>query len=153
MPLSFPAGTTSIRNLTPKFIYFLVVKPDSLADDIPQIEYFVYRFKVAVSAKDGVKYLKNYFKGTTLQVCRAVDDVEYSTGKFTHPYYLNQNKTSLTFQLKEIPIYIQSKTGVIDLEKDPYQYGSVPVVRSNTKTILEAPTTQRKNGNLINLDQ
>ena len=52
MAYKFPAGTKSIRNLTPKFNYFLVVKEDSIADDIPQKEYFVYRFKVALSANE-----------------------------------------------------------------------------------------------------
>ncbi len=42
----YPAGTESIRNLTPTFIYFLVVKGDPLSAGIPQKEYFVYRYKV-----------------------------------------------------------------------------------------------------------
>lgn len=149
MAKNFPAGTTTIRNLTPRFSYFLVVKPDSLVDDIPQKEYFVYRFKVPVSGKDGVKNLKKYFSGVTLEVCRALDDVEYSTGTFSHPEYLNQNKKPLTFQLKEIPIYFQSTIGIIDLEKDPYQYGSKPIIKNKTNSILESSVIQRKNGNLL----
>jgi hypothetical protein len=149
MPKFFPAGTTTIRNLTPRFSYFLVVKPDALVDDIPQKEYFVYRFKVPVSDKDGIKNLKNYFSDVTLETCKALGDVEYSTGTFSHPAYLNQNRKALTFQLKEIPIYFQSTVGVIDLEKDPYQYGSKPIIKDKTNSILESSVIQRKNGNLL----
>jgi hypothetical protein len=133
----FPAGTNSIRNLTPRFYYFLVVKPDGLVDDIPQKEYFVYRFKVPVSDKDGIKELKKYFSGTQLIVCRSLSDIEYATGNFVHPDYINQNKSPLTFKLREIPIYIQSQIRVINLEKDPYQYGSKPIIRDNTSTIKD----------------
>jgi hypothetical protein len=103
MSTLYPAGTTTIRNLTPRFYYFLVVKPDSLVDDIPQKEYFVYRFKVSTSSKDGINSLKKYFNGVTLIECRALSDVEYATGNFYHPDYKNQNKQPLTFKLKEIP--------------------------------------------------
>lgn len=145
----FPAGTTTIRNLTPKFSYFLVVKPDPLQDDIPQKEYFIYRFKVPVSSNDGIKYLKNYFRGVTLEQCKALSDIEYAAGKFEHPFYLNQNKKPLSFKLKEIPIYFQDKIGTIDLQKDPYQYGSNPIIKDDTSVILENSVVQRKNGNLI----
>jgi hypothetical protein len=84
-----------------------------------------------------------------LEVCKALDDVEYSTGTFSHPEYLNQNKKPLTFQLKEIPIYFQSTIGIIDLEKDPYQYGSKPIIKNKTNSILESSVIQRKNGNLL----
>jgi len=135
----FPAGTESIRNLTPKFSYFLVVKGDSIADDIPQKEYFVYRFKVALSAKDGISELKKYFKFTlTSQVftCNELSDIEYATGNFYHPDYKNGKKEPLSFKLKEIPIYMQSQIRVIDLNKDPYQYGSKPIIKDNTSVIM-----------------
>lgn len=150
MAPKYPAGTTTIRNLTPKYSYFLVVKPDPLQDDIPQKEYFVYRYKVAVSAKDGIKYLKDYFKGVTLEVCKQLTDIEYATGNFEHPFYLNQNKKPLKFKLKEIGIYIQSNIGKIDLNKDLYQYGSKPIIKDDTSVILETSLFQRKNGNIIN---
>ncbi len=149
MATLYPAGTTTIRNLTPRFYYFLVVKPDSLADDIPQKEYFVYRFKVSTSSKDGVNSLKKYFNEVTLTECRALSDVEYATGNFYHPDYKNQNKQPLTFKLKEIPIYFQSQVRVIDLEKDPYQYGSKPIMSNNTSSILESSVSQRRNGSLL----
>jgi len=57
----YPAGTNTLRNLEPRFYYFLVVKPDSLVDDIPQKEYFVYRFKNSVTSKNGINSLKRYF--------------------------------------------------------------------------------------------
>lgn len=142
----FPAGTTTIRNLAPKFNYFLVVKPDGLVDDIPQKEYFVYRFKVAVTPKDGVKALKDYFKGITLIECRNLSDIEYATGIFSHPDYINQNKSPLTFKLKEIPIYFQSNVRVIDLEKDPYQYGSKPIIKDKTSFITDDQYYQRVGG-------
>jgi hypothetical protein len=142
----FPAGTTTLRNLTPKFNYFLVVKPDSLADDIPQKEYFVYRFKVAVSPKDGIKSLKNYFSGVTLIECRNLSDNEYATGNFSHPDYINQNKQPLTFRLSDIPIYLQSNVRVIDLNKDLYQYGSKPIIKDNTASINDDLYYQRVGG-------
>jgi hypothetical protein len=39
--------------------------------------------------------------------------------------------------MREIPIYIQSQIRVIDLEKDPYQYGSKPIIRDKTSVILD----------------
>jgi hypothetical protein len=136
----YPAGTESIRNLTPTFNYFLVVKGDSLVDDIPQKEYFVYRFKVPVNKKDGVSQLKKYFKFVDTSIvyeCRELTDLEYATGDFYHPDYKNSVKQPLKFKMREIPIYIQSVIRVIDLEKDPYQYGSKPIIRDKTSVILD----------------
>ncbi len=133
----YPAGTTTIRNLTPRYNYFLVVKPDSLVDDIPQKEYFVYRYKVSVSSSDGIMSLKNYFVGVDLIECRALSDIEYATGNFQHPDYTNSNMTPLTFKLRDIPIYSQSTIGKIDLSKDPYQYGSKPIITDSTSVILD----------------
>ena len=136
---TFPAGTESIRNLTPKFSYFLVVKGDSIADDIPQKEYFVYRFKVALSAKAGISELMKYFKFTLnsqVFTCNELNDIEYATGIFYHPYYKNGKKEPLSFKLKEIPIYIQSKIKVINFNKDQYQYGSKPIIKNKTSVII-----------------
>jgi hypothetical protein len=133
----YPAGTTTIRNLTPRYYYFLVVKPDSLVDDIPQKEYFVYRYKVSVSSSDGIASLKNYFTGEDLIECRSLSDVEYATGIFQHPDYTNSNMSPLTFKLRDIPIYLQSTIGTIDLNKDPYQYGSKPIITDSTSVILD----------------
>ncbi len=133
----YPAGTTTIRNLTPRYNYFLVVKPDSLVDDIPQKEYFVYRYKVSVSSSDGIMSLKNYFVGVDLIECRALSDIENATGNFQHPDYTNSNMTPLTFKLRDIPIYSQSTIGKIDLSKDPYQYGSKPIITDSTSVILD----------------
>jgi hypothetical protein len=136
----YPAGTESIRNLTPTFNYFLVVKGDSLVDDIPQKEYFVYRFKVPVNKKDGVSQLKKYFKFVDTSIvyeCRELTDLEYATGDFYHPDYKNSVKQPLKFKMRDIPIYIQSVVRAIDLEKDPYQYGSKPIIRDKTSVILD----------------
>ena len=136
---TFPAGTESIRNLTPKFNYFLVVKEDSIADDIPQKEYFVYRFKVALSAKDGISELKKYFEfilNSEVFICNELSDIEYATGIFSHPYYKNGKKEPLSFRLKEIPIYMQSEIRAIDFNKDLYQYGSKPIIKDNTSVII-----------------
>ena len=136
---TFPAGTEFIRNLTPKFNYFLVVKEDSIADDIPQKEYFVYRFKVAISARDGISDLKKYFKSilnSEVFVCKELNDIEYATEIFYHPYYKNGKKEPLSFRLKEIPIYMQSEIRVIDFNKDPYQYGSKPIIKNKTSVII-----------------
>jgi len=136
----FPAGTESIRNLTPTFNYFLVVKGDSLVDDIPQKEYFVYRFKVPVNKKDGISQLKKYFKfvdTSFVYECRELTDLEYATGDFYHPDYKNSVKQPLRFKMREIPIYIQSQIRVIDLNKDPYQYGSKPIIRDKTSVIID----------------
>lgn len=136
----YPAGTESIRNLNPTFNYFLVVKEDSIADDIPQKEYFVYRFKVPVNKKDGISQLNSYFKFTKpakVYECRELSDLEYATGDFYHPDYQNSSKSPLKFKMRDIPIYIQSQIRVIDLEKDPYQYGSKPIIRDNTAAILD----------------
>ena len=136
---TFPAGTESIRNLTPKFNYFLVVKEDSIADDIPQKEYFVYRFKVALSASDGISELKKYFEfilNSQVFICNELSDIEYATGIFSHPYYKNGKKEPLSFRLKEIPIYMQSEIRAIDFNKDLYQYGSKPIIKDNTSVII-----------------
>lgn len=139
----YPPGTQSIRNLNQTFNYFLVVKGDSLVDDIPQKEYFVYRFKVPVNKKDGTSQLKKYFKfvdSSVVYECRELSDLEYATGDFYHPDYKNSNKQPLRFKMREIPIYIQSEIRVIDLEKDPYQYGSKPIIRNKTAAILDSDT-------------
>lgn len=133
----YPAGTSTIRSLTPRFFYFLVVKPDSLVDDIPQKEYFIYRFKVSVSAADGIASLRNYFAGVNITECRQLEDAEYATGNFQHPDYTNSNLKPLTFKLRDIPIYSQSTIGIINLSKDPYQYGSKPIITDNTSLILD----------------
>jgi hypothetical protein len=140
MAENFPAGTQSIRNLIPTFHYFLVVKNDSLADDIPQNEYFVYRYKVPVNKKDGILQLRKYFEGSDNSIiyeCRELEDLVYATGDFFHPEYKNNRKEPLKFKMREIPIYFQNKIRVIDLEKDPYQYGSKPIIRDNTSAILD----------------
>jgi hypothetical protein len=133
----YPAGTTTIRNLTPRYKYFLVVKPDTLVDDIPQKEYFGYRYKVTVSSDAGIKSLSDYFVGENLIECRELSDIEYATGNFQHPDYNNSNMKPLTFKLRDIPIYLQSQIGVIDLNKDPYQYGSKPIIDDSTSVILD----------------
>ncbi|NBU97738.1 MAG: hypothetical protein EBS19_05890 [Spirochaetia bacterium] len=136
----YPAGTESIRNLTPTFNYFLVVKDDSMAYNIPQKEYFVYRFEVPVNKKDGISQLNEYFKfvaSSLVYECRELSDLEYATGDFYHPDYTNSSKQPLRFKMREIPIYIQSQIRVIDLEKDLYQYGSKPIIRDRTSVILD----------------
>lgn len=136
----YPAGTESIRNLTPTFSYFLVVKGEALSFGIPQKEYFVYRYKVPVSKKDGVSQLLSYFNSlgdNTVSECREVTDLEYATGTFTHPEYLNTNRQPLKFKMRDIPIYLQSQIRVIDLEKDPYQYGSKPIIKDKTSAIID----------------
>ena len=136
----YPAATESIRNLTRTFNYFIVVKGDSVVDDIPQKEYFVYRFKVPINKKDGISQLNNYFKSTDPSIvyeCRELSDIEYATGNFFHPDYKNSMKQPLRFKMREIPIYLQSQIRVIDLEKDPYQYGSKPIIGDKTSVILD----------------
>jgi hypothetical protein len=101
--------------------------------------YFVYRFKVALSAKDGISDLKKYFKSilnSEVFTCNELNDIEYATGIFYHPYYKNGKKEPLSFRLKEIPIYMQSEIRVIDFNKDPYQYGSKPIIKDNTSVII-----------------
>ena len=149
MAIKYPANTRTIRSLTLRYHYFLVVKPDSLVDDIPQSEYFVYRFRVSVSEKIGVDDIKSYFKGTELEICRAMSDTEYATGIFLHPYYKNNNREPLSFAMNEIPIYNRTAIGVIDLEKDPYKYGSKPIIIDNTASILRTSNPQRANGKKI----
>lgn len=148
MTINYPAGTTTIRNLTTKYNYFLVVKPDDLADDIPQIEYFVYRFMVSISAKDGIKSLKEYFKGTELLICRELSDTDYATGEFEHPHYLNQLREPLTLRLKDIPIYFQTKPRTINLNTDLYTYGTKPIIKGGTSSI-EYTSSTRTGGNPI----
>ena len=136
----YPAGTESIRNLTPTFIYFLVVKGDPLSVGIPQKEYFVYRYKVPVSKSDGIAQLRSYFSSlgdSTIIECREIEDIEYANGLFTHPEYSGINRQPLKFKMRDIPIYLQSQIRVIDLEKDPYQYGSKPIIRDNTAVIID----------------
>lgn len=145
----FPAGTTTIRNLKERFSYFLVVKPDGLADDIPQKEYFVYRFKVPVSSNDGISSLKKYFSPVELIQCLGLNDIEYATGDFLHPDYINQKKSPLKMKYKEIPIYLQKTIRVIDLNKDLYQMGSKPIILDNTKFVSESSSDQRRDGDFI----
>lgn len=146
---SYPAGTTTLRNLTPTYNYFLVVKPSDVDNDIPEVEYFVYHFIVSISSKDGINSLTNYFSGVNLITCQEISDTEYATGNFQHPHYLNQKNTPLTFKFKEIPIYFQAKQRVIDFTTDKFQYGSVPIIKDNTAHILEYSQPQRVNGKLI----
>lgn len=132
----YPAGTNTLRNLEPRFYYFLVVKPDSLVDDIPQKEYFVYRFKNSVTSKNGINSLKRYFSPVNLIECRQLNDTEYATGVFDHPEYTNQDREPLQFNLRDLPIYKQVKVGTIDLNKDLYTLGSKPII-TTTNPIIE----------------
>ena len=140
MGIIYPAGTQSIRNLKATFSYFLVVKEDSIANDIPQSEYFVYRFLVPVTDKDGINQLNTYFKKENsgkVSICREVSDNEYATGDFSHPTYKNSNRLPLKIKMRDIPIYIQEKIRIIDLNKDLYQYGSNPIFvsKNNYNTV------------------
>ena len=133
MATNYPAETRSIRNLKDTFIYFLVVKDDSIADDIPQKEYFIYRFIVPITAKDGINQLNTFFKTQrkgSISSCTAVSDNEYATGNFLHPTYKNNNRLPLKIKMRDLPIYIQKQIRVIDLNKDLYHYGSKPIFTS-----------------------
>lgn len=133
MRINYPPNTRLIRDLKPTFSYFLVVKEDSIATDIPLIEYFVYKFLVPVSATDGIKQLRNYFskiKSIKIDQCREISYNEYATGDFLHPYYKNSLRSPLRIKMRDLPIYIQNKINVIDLNKDKYQYGSKPMAVS-----------------------
>jgi len=133
MRKNYPAETQSIRNLKDTFSYFLVVKETPSHSDIPHKEYFVYRFIVPVSDTDGINQLIKYFKNNNLGevlLCRSVSDNEYATGDFSHPTYKNSNRSPLKIKMRDIPIYMQKKIRVIDLNKDLYQYGSKPIFLS-----------------------
>jgi len=149
MPTNYPAGTTTIRNLEEKFLYFLLIKNEDLSLDLPQKEYFVYRFIVPVSSKRGKKELMEYFNYSVIESCRAISDIEYASGTFEHPEYKKSDNTPLTFPLKEIPIYIQTKINRIDIEKDEYKMGSKPIIRDKTSVILPDNFDQRRGGNII----
>jgi hypothetical protein len=149
MAADYPAGTNTIRNLEEKFIYFLVVKFEDLTIDVPQKEYFVYRFIVPVTSKRGKKELKKYLEGSKIEECREISDIEYASGLFDHPEYKTSEKTPLQFPLKNIPIYIQSKINRIDFQKDEYKMGSKPIIRDETSAILPDNFTQRRGGNII----
>lgn len=136
MAIQYPAGTTTIRNLENKYYYFLVVRPDDLIDDIPQKEYFVYRYKVPASASTGIKNLRKYFSTIQLTTCIQLSDNEYATGKFQHPTYTNQKNLPLEINYREIPIYKQSTPGKIDLNKDVYSLGSTPIITNETQVIV-----------------
>ena len=130
MGTNYPPGTQSIRNLKDTFIYFLTVREDSIINDIPQVEYFIYRFIVPVSAKDGIKQLREYYSKTNptkIYECREVQYNEYAVGNFLHPSYKNDSRSPLKIKMREIPIYIQNKIRVIDFNTDKYQYGSKPI--------------------------
>ena len=146
---NYPAGTNTLRNLEEKYIYFLVVKFESLVTDVPQKEYFVYRFIVPVNAKRGKKELLNYLSGTKIEECKAISDIEYASGTFSHPEYKNGKNEPLTFPIKEIPIYIQTKINRIDFAKDQYKNGSKPIIRDKTAVILPDNFNQRRGGNII----
>ena len=143
MPV-LPARATTIRNTEPTFSYFLVVKPEALVSDIRTKEYFVYRFIVPVSSKDGIKQFKEYFKGTTINRCEALTDVEYATGTYKSEKYQDSNMNPLEFKLKEIPIYFQKKIRVIDLANDLYSYGSKPIIKNNTSFVDTYTVNQRR---------
>lgn len=141
---NFPAGTKTIRNREKRYYYFLVVKPDDIVDDIPQKEYFVYRFKVSLSEKNGIKDLKKAFSPTVLITCIALTDIQYATGNFEHPRYTNQNRTPLTVKYKEIPIYLQTDIRKIDINKDVYQMGSIPIITEDTGYVPDFSSVQRR---------
>jgi hypothetical protein len=141
---NYPAGTRTIRNRERRYYYFLVIKPDDIVDDIPQKEYFVYRFKVSLSEKNGIKDLKKAFSPTILSKCIALTDIQYATGNFEHPDYTNQNRTPLTVKLKEIPIYLQTDIRKIDINKDVYQMGSTPIIIDDTGYVPDFSSYQRR---------
>jgi len=144
-----PAGTRTVRSKEPVFSYFLIAKPEALVSDIKTKEYFVYRFIVPISSKDGINQFKKYFSGVTLDKCQPLTDVEYATGSYQSEKYQDSNMNPLTFKLKEIPIYFQSKIRIIDLAKDLYSYGSKPIIKDETAFVDTSTVNQRRGGNLI----
>lgn len=161
MSSKYPANTQTIRNLKETFIYFLVVKEEEISNDIPQSEYFIYRFIVPVSASDGKKQLNNYLSKNTegkVSVCREVSYNEYAVGDFPHPTYKNNQRLPLKIKMRDLPIYLQSSIRVIDFNKDKYQYGSKPIYLDGTgfnsevpvKNVLDTEFVTRAGGNKIN---
>ena len=112
----YPSGTTTIRNLTPRYTYFLVVRntPKSLTD-LPLIDYFIYQYIVSVSADRGISDLTT--SGTISVV--ALSDLVYSSGSFIHPKYTNQTDSSLQIPYIEILIRQQTTIGVVDTTGSP----------------------------------
>jgi hypothetical protein len=97
----FPAGTRTVRNLEPRFTYFLVVKTATrILTDLPLKEYFIYKYKVPVSERRGKNEITTHFSGENIESIIAINDTEYSTGKFSHPRYTNQTKHLYHFHIK-----------------------------------------------------
>ena len=144
-----PAGTRTVRSREETFSYFLITKPEALVSDIRTKEYFVYRFIVPVSSKDGIKQIKSYFSETTLDKWQALTDVEYATGTYQSEKYQNSKLSPLAFKIKEIPIYFQKNIRVIDLAKDLYYYGSKPIIKDKTPFVNTDTVNQRRGGILI----
>ena len=113
----FPAGTRTIRNLEPRYSYFLVVKPATrLLSDLPLSEYFIFKYKVSVSEKRGISDIKGHFPGESIDTIKALNDTEYSTGKFEHPRYKNQVQIPLSFPYKSLMVYEQVNIGKIQIQ-------------------------------------
>lgn len=45
---------------------------------------------------------------------RGITQIEYETGSFQHPVYLNQNNEPLTFRYLEVPVILQTTPGRLD---------------------------------------
>lgn len=109
MNFKYPANTSIIKNLTPRYNYFLIIKKNNLINNIFLVEYFVYKFNISISKEKGIKNIKKQFLETDIIECHPLSDTEYETGLFIHPYYKNQNKEPLKFKLKEIPLIVYQK--------------------------------------------
>jgi hypothetical protein len=125
----FPAGTRTVRNLEPRFTYFLVVKTATrILTDLPLKEYFIYKYKVPVSERRGKNEITTHFSGENIESIIAINDTEYSTGKFSHPRYTNQNETPLSFPYKDLLVYDQENIGKVEIKRRiPSVGGSAPL--------------------------
>ena len=125
----FPAGTRTVRNLEPRFYYFLVVKPATrLLSNLPLKEYFIYKYKVPISARRGESEIRSHFSGENIEKILALNETEYSTGKFNHPKYTNQDEVPISFPYKDLLIYEQNNIGKVEIKnKIPSVGGKAPL--------------------------
>ena len=123
MSLIFPAGIEKVRNLTERFRYFMVVKPATrLLSNLPLIEYFIYKFIVPVSEDRGISDITKHYINEEITEIKALNDIEYNTGNFSHPRYTNQDESALKIPFISLHTYTQKDISNIEIK------GSIPKI-------------------------
>lgn len=81
---------------------------------IPRGDEKLYSFAVVIPLEPMTVSDCAFQLGVLAKNVRGLSRTEYETGTFTHPVYINQNRSPLVFRYAEVPVVIQTVPGRLD---------------------------------------